>query len=157
MVSRVRVTVGATVPGLTQYSSSCLELFEETDVSELSDPNQIRKALYEKLNAELEEWKKTLLPPKPKREWVRVEAESVPVGTISAENPYEKSNLWRQSTKKKNLRTIRITQEVLNNPDLKRLIEMVRETKTLQVLNKRYTIWKSEDGQEFLSEWSRFT
>ena len=49
------------------------------------------------------------------------------------------------------------TSQVLDDPNFKRLIGMVREVKSVNVLGKRYTIWKSQDGQEFLSEWSRFT
>jgi hypothetical protein len=77
--------------------------------------------------------------------------------TLTAENEFEKSPLWKQSTKKKNLRTIRVTAEVLNDPVIKRLYDMVRETKSLQVLQKRYTIFKSDQGGEFLSEWSKFS
>ena len=71
-------------------------------------------------------------------------------------NPYESSPLWRKSVNKKNLRTIRITSEVLDDPIISRLYHTVREWKTMVVGERKYTYKKFDNGSELISEWSPY-
>jgi hypothetical protein len=81
----------------------------------------------------------------------------LPTTPIRSDNPYEKKDGWNPSQKRKNLRTRRVTAEMLADPELKRLYDdlLITGKLGLMVGDKKYTIWKTPEGSEIISEWSR--
>jgi hypothetical protein len=93
-----------------------------------------------------------------KAEMGKPQAEPVrDVSPLRTENPFKDLHQWTPSTKKKNLRTIRLTTQALNDPLVKELHDRLVLVGKLGLVvgDKKYTYWKTQDGTEFLSEWSK--
>jgi hypothetical protein len=71
---------------------------------------------------------------------------------ISGDDPYA-SLPWRQSQKKQNLSTIRVTPEILANPQARELYDRLKEWKTMKVGKVSYRYSQMENGTEFLQQW----
>lgn len=70
-----------------------------------------------------------------------------------SDNPYEALPFWRQSSKRQNLRTIRVNAEVLGNIIAKELFDRVKEFGSMRVSNKSYR-YSQYGGAEYVQEWS---
>jgi hypothetical protein len=71
---------------------------------------------------------------------------------ITGDDPYA-SLPWRQSQKKQNLSTIRVTPEILANPQARELYDRLKEWKTMKVSKVSYRYSQMENGTEFLQQW----
>jgi hypothetical protein len=72
--------------------------------------------------------------------------------TIRSEDPYF-SLPWKQSQKKSNLATIRVTTELLENPIARELYDRLMIVTTMKVNQVSYRYSKMPDGTEFLQKW----
>jgi hypothetical protein len=60
---------------------------------------------------------------------------------------------WKQSQKKSNLATIRVTTELLENPIARELYDRLMIVTTMKVNQVSYRYSKMPDGTEFLQKW----
>lgn len=152
--TRVRVSVGATVPGAEQFSSLRVEFGCEMDVAK-GEEAATRKILLEQQSRELTDWKGAVHAGHGVKE--RFEAAApAPVAEpkpLNAEDPYKDLG-FKQSAKKSNLGTLAVTDELLKNPVALELYQRLKEFKTLKVGKNQYRFSEFQ-GREYLQKWSQ--